>query len=84
MMGPAQLAHTRTDPHTHHTLREDARMPSQTQWSKDERDLSPEEEFKVEMKKKGGCLHFSQHVLEKYQTVLHCAALLFFEEKINK
>lgn len=52
MMGPAQLAHTRTDPHTHHTLSEDARVPSQTQWSKDERDLSPEEEFKVEMEKK--------------------------------
>lgn len=77
MMGPAQLAHTRTDPHTHHTLSEDARMPSQTQWSKDERDLSPEEEFKVEMKKKGGCTAvcaFPNMFLKNiklYYTVLH-------------
>lgn len=56
MMGPTQLTHTHrhgpTHTNTQHTLSEDARMPSQTQWSEDERDLSQEEELKVELKNK--------------------------------
>lgn len=76
MMGPTQLTHTHTytDPHTHtrtqHTLSEDARRPSQTQQSKDERDLSQEEELRVELKKKEVVRRFSKHVLEKYDAVL--------------
>lgn len=48
-------------------------MPSQTQWSEDERDLSQEEELKVELKNKKR----KKNVLEKYDTVpLHFMSLI--------